>query len=212
VHGLLSSPLRRRASSVGTGKLALALGLCVSASQLISGPVFAQAAQATPVVQAAATTTVTPQVAESTNIRAIMWGAKVEAKVGTQSKVTVTKAAVANRRSKIIAEAKRHKGAPYVFGAAGPRTFDCSGYTMFVYRKAIGKSLPHKANLQQNYGTAVSKSNAQPGDLIIIRRGSYGYHAGIYAGHGKMWVAPRTGKTIALQKIWSSSYVVRRLV
>ena len=212
MHGLLSSRRRRRASSVGTGKLTLKLGLCVVAGQLVAGPAFAQAAHAAPVVQAAAATTVTPRITESTNTRAIAWGTKVETKVSTQIKATVSKAAVANRRAKIIAEAKRHKGAPYVFGAAGPKTFDCSGFTMYVYRKAVGRSLPHKANLQQRYGKAVSKSNAKPGDLIIIRSGSYGTHAGIYAGNGKMWAAPRTGKTVAVQKIWTSSYVVRRLV
>jgi len=195
-------------SSVGAGKLALKLGLCVVASQLVAGPAFAQAAQ---VVQAT-TTTVTPKITESANTLTITSGAMAAAKISTPIKVTAKTAAVANRRAKIIAEARRHKGARYVFGAAGPKTFDCSGFTKYVYRKAIGKSLPHKANLQQRYGKAVSKSNAKPGDLIVIRRGSYGYHAGIYAGNGKIWVAPHTGKTITVEKIWTSSYVVRRLV
>ena len=99
-----------------------------------------------------------------------------------------------------------------LFGAAGPNRFDCSGFTMYVYRKSVGKKLPHKANSQQRYGTAVSKKNAKPGDLIVIRSGSYGTHAGIYAGNGTMWASPRSGKTVQKQKIWSRNYVVRRLV
>jgi cell wall-associated NlpC family hydrolase len=83
---------------------------------------------------------------------------------------------------------------------------------MYVYRKAAGRKLPHKANSQQKYGTGVAKSKKQIGDLIVIRSGSYGTHAGIYAGNGTFWVAPRTGKTVRQQKIWSSNYVVRRLL
>ena len=82
---------------------------------------------------------------------------------------------------------------------------------MYVYKKTTGKKLPHKAHSQQRYGKAVSKSKAKPGDLIVIRSGSRGTHAGIYAGGGKMWSSPRTGKTVSKQKIWSKNYVVRRL-
>lgn len=114
--------------------------------------------------------------------------------------------------AKIIREAAKHKGARYVFGASGPRTFDCSGYTMYVYRKAAGKKLPHKANSQQRYGRGVSKSNKKVGDLIVFRSGSYGTHAAIYAGGGYMWASPSTGKTVRKQKIYGSNYVVRRLV
>ena len=65
--------------------------------------------------------------------------------------------------AKVLAEAKKHKGALYKFGAAGPKRFDCSGYTMYVYKKAAGKKLPHKANSQQKYGKAVSKGNKKAG-------------------------------------------------
>jgi cell wall-associated NlpC family hydrolase len=112
----------------------------------------------------------------------------------------------------VLAEAKKHKGKAYRFGASGPRSFDCSGYTRYVFRKAAGKKLPHKANLQQRYGKRVSKAKARVGDLIVIRSGSYGIHAGIYAGNGYMWAAPRAGKTVTKQKIWTRSYVVQRLL
>jgi cell wall-associated NlpC family hydrolase len=123
-----------------------------------------------------------------------------------------TKITVKNNAAKVLTEAAKHKGARYVFGAAGPRQFDCSGYTMYVYKKAAGKKLPHKANSQQKYGKAVSKSNKKAGDLLVFRSGSYGTHVGIYAGGGYMWASPRAGKTVQKQKVYSNSYVVRRLV
>ncbi|WP_250030469.1 C40 family peptidase [Paractinoplanes maris] len=113
--------------------------------------------------------------------------------------------------NKIINEAKKHVGSLYKFGAAGPSRFDCSGYTMYVYRKTIGKKLPHKANSQQNYGKSVAKGNKQIGDLIVFRNGSYGYHAGIYAGSGYMYDSPHTGARVSKRKMIGSNYVVRRL-
>ena len=114
--------------------------------------------------------------------------------------------------AKVIAEAKKHVGALYKFAAAGPSRFDCSGYTLYVYRKAAGKSLPHKANLQQRYGTGVSKGSKRVGDLIVFRSGSYGSHVGIYAGNGYMYDSPHTGARVGKHKMYGSNYVVRRLV
>jgi peptidoglycan DL-endopeptidase CwlO len=114
--------------------------------------------------------------------------------------------------TRVVNEAKRHVGAPYRYGAAGPYSFDCSGFTMYVFRKAAGKKLPHQANAQQRYGRAVSRSAKRAGDLIIFRSGSYGYHAAIYAGGGYMYDAPHSGATVGRHKIWSNNYVVRRLV
>jgi cell wall-associated NlpC family hydrolase len=114
--------------------------------------------------------------------------------------------------AKVIHEAAKHKGKPYRYGASGPKAFDCSGYTMYVYRKAAGKKLPHKANSQQKYGKGVAKSSKKVGDLIIFRNGSYGYHAGIYAGGGYMWNSPNSNSKVKKQKLFNNNYVVRRLV
>jgi cell wall-associated NlpC family hydrolase len=116
-----------------------------------------------------------------------------------------------NKGAKVLAEAKKHTGALYKFAAAGPSRFDCSGYTMYVYKKAVGKKLPHKANSQQHYGKAVSKGSKKVGDLIIFRSGSYGYHAAIYAGNGYMYDSPHTGARVGKHKIYGSNYVVRRM-
>lgn len=127
----------------------------------------------------------------------------------TNTRVTVR--TPVNAGAKILAEAKRHTGALYKFAASGPSRFDCSGYTMYVYKKAVGKSLPHKADSQQKYGKAVSKAGKKVGDLIVFRNGSYGYHAGIYAGGGYMYDSPHTGARVGKHKIYGSNYVVRRL-
>jgi len=133
---------------------------------------------------------------------------------GSYSSQTGAKIWVTVRASgaKVLAEAKKHTGALYKYAAAGPKRFDCSGFTKYVYKKAAGKSLPHKANSQQRYGKAVSKSNKKIGDLIIFRSGSYGYHAAIYAGNGYMYDSPHTGARVGKHKIYGSNYVVRRLV
>ena len=114
--------------------------------------------------------------------------------------------------AKVIAQAKSHVGALYKYGASGPKRFDCSGFTKYVFKKAAGRTLPHKANSQQRYGKAVSKSKKQVGDLIVFRSGSYGYHAAIYAGSGYMYDSPHTGARVSKRKMISNNYVVRRLV
>jgi cell wall-associated NlpC family hydrolase len=261
----------RRRRTIGTGPVALSLGLALTASQLIG---TSPASAAAPVTAAAATP-VKPTVKTSYNKKTIGWNTKVKVttklinpktgKAVTSGKVRLqirssgkkawktyqtktvyskgtvtfwskpaatayyrtvfggtksfksvatgsTKITVKANGAKILAQAKKHKGALYKFGASGPKRFDCSGYTMYVYKKAAGKKLPHKANSQQKYGKAVSKKNKKVGDLIVFRSGSYGTHAGIYAGNGYMWDSPHSGARVGKHKIYGSSYVVRRLV
>jgi cell wall-associated NlpC family hydrolase len=140
--------------------------------------------------------------------RTVFAGTKGFKSVATPSTRITVKASGA----KVLAEAKKHKGALYKFGASGPKRFDCSGYTMYVYKKTTGKKLPHKANSQQKYGKAVSKSKKKVGDLIVFRSGSYGTHAGIYAGNGYMWDSPHSGARVGKHKMYGKNYVVRRLV
>jgi cell wall-associated NlpC family hydrolase len=113
--------------------------------------------------------------------------------------------------SRAVAEAAKLTGKPYVFGAAGPNAFDCSGLTQYVFRK-LGINLPHFADAQQRYGRAIPQSAARPGDLIFFRSGTYAYHVAIYAGNGYMYDAPTPGQSVGRHRIWSNSYVVRRLV
>ncbi|MDP9791962.1 cell wall-associated NlpC family hydrolase [Catenuloplanes nepalensis] len=121
-------------------------------------------------------------------------------------------APAAGRAAAVLELAKSLSGKRYRSGGASPSGFDCSGFTMYVYRKAAGRKLPHSANRQQRTGVAVPKSRARPGDLLIFRKGAHGYHAAIYAGGGYMYDAPRPGVRVGKHRIWSRAYVVRRVV
>jgi cell wall-associated NlpC family hydrolase len=184
VHELRS---RRRGLLPNVG-MSIALGACLCAGTLVGTNATTGAAPAAPVTSGTAT----------------LDASSIELVAASSSR--------AARRARVIAQAKRLVGKPYRYGASGPRAFDCSGFTRYVYRRAIGAKLPHKAHLQQRWGRPVARSKAQPGDLIVFRRGSYGYHAAIYAGNGYMYDAPGRGRKVGKHKIWSRTYVVRRLV
>lgn len=101
-------------------------------------------------------------------------------------------------RSGVVRIALRYLGARYVWAASGPRTFDCSGFTMFVYAQ-VGVRLPHSSRSQINYGDRVSRGNLQPGDLVFF--GSPIHHVGIYIGGGKMVHSPHTGDVVSIDPI-----------
>ena len=84
-------------------------------------------------------------------------------------------------------------GDVYVWAAAGPTRWDCSGLTMRSFQKA-GISLPHSSKAQIRYGKSVSYSNLKPGDLVFF--GKPISHVSIYMGNGKMVQAPRPGKKV----------------
>lgn len=81
----------------------------------------------------------------------------------------------------------------YVWAAAGPTRWDCSGLTMRAFQKA-GVSLPHSSRVQISYGKSVAYSNVKPGDLLFF--GKPISHVSIYMGGGKMVQAPRPGKRV----------------
>jgi cell wall-associated NlpC family hydrolase len=112
---------------------------------------------------------------------------------------------------RVINEASRHRGQPYVYGAAGPTRFDCSGFTLYVFSR-FGKRLPHSSASQYGVVRHIAKSSKRPGDLIFFRSSSGRiYHVGIYAGNGRMWHAPHSGSSVRLATIYSSNYVVGRI-
>jgi peptidoglycan DL-endopeptidase CwlO len=97
------------------------------------------------------------------------------------------------RGEKALAYAKDQLGEPYVFGADGPDSWDCSGLTMQAWNDA-GVSLPHSAHMQYDASPHVSKSDLQPGDLVFFY--SDLHHVGLYAGSGRVLHAPRPGKNV----------------
>ncbi|MEU9605778.1 C40 family peptidase [Streptomyces sp. NPDC048057] len=105
---------------------------------------------------------------------------------------------------KALKVAADKKGSPYRWGAAGPRRFDCSGLTLYSYKKA-GKKLPRTAQQQYNSTRRVSTAKRKVGDLVFFHSGRSVYHVGIYAGKGKIWHSPKRGSWVKLDKIWSRS-------
>lgn len=96
---------------------------------------------------------------------------------------------------KIVNIAKKYLGKPYKYGAAGPNSFDCSGFTYFVY-KQVGINLARNSSGQAKNGTKVSRSDLQVGDLLIftVTRGSSPGHTGIYIGNNK-FIHSSSGKS-----------------
>ncbi len=85
----------------------------------------------------------------------------------------------------------------YVWAAAGPTRWDCSGLTMRSYKQA-GVSLPHSSRIQIKYGKNISASSLKPGDLLFF--GKPISHVSMYMGGGKMVQAPRPGKKVEVVK------------
>jgi cell wall-associated NlpC family hydrolase len=106
--------------------------------------------------------------------------------------------------SRAVHVAATRKGAPYVWGAVGPRRFDCSGLTKWVYGR-VGKKLPRTAAQQYAATTHVSARSRRAGDLVFFKSGGYVYHVGIYAGAGRIWHAPKPGDRVKLATLWTSA-------
>lgn len=111
--------------------------------------------------------------------------------------------------TKVVTQAKKHLGKPYVWGATGPNSFDCSGLTQYVYKKC-GKSIPRVAADQYSASKKVSKSNLQKGDLVFFSStagGSYVGHVGIYIGSNKMIHAANSKVGVVTTNLNDSYYV-----
>ena len=104
----------------------------------------------------------------------------------------------------VVAYAVQQLGKPYVFAAAGPDTFDCSGLTLMAWRQA-GVSMAHFAATQYEAFPRVSVDALAPGDLVFFYPTIH--HVGIYIGDGKMIHAPHTGDVVRVASIFRASLV-----
>ncbi|WP_086313906.1 peptidoglycan DL-endopeptidase CwlO [Enterococcus sp. 7F3_DIV0205] len=115
-------------------------------------------------------------------------------------------------RSAVVAAAKTHLGKPYVYGAAGPDSFDCSGLVQVAFASA-GRSLGRTTIDQETAGATISVSEAQAGDLVFW--GSHGgtYHVGISTGDGSYIHAPVPGDVVQVATVasYAPDFAVRVL-
>ncbi|MFF8559971.1 NlpC/P60 family protein [Streptomyces albidoflavus] len=112
---------------------------------------------------------------------------------------TAPDSSYAAKAEKVIAFARAQMGKPYVWGAAGPDSFDCSGLTQAAWKTA-GISLPRTTWDQVGVGQKVSVDNAQPGDLVFFYDDIS--HVGIYIGGGEMIHAPKPGADVRVESIY----------
>jgi cell wall-associated NlpC family hydrolase len=110
---------------------------------------------------------------------------------------------------KILAEANKHLGKRYSFGASGPNSFDCSGFVCYVYSHALGVGLPRSAQGMCGSVKKVSGSDRAPGDLVFFTgTSSHAYisHVGIYVGGGRMIHASSGGGGVMYSSLDDSYY------
>ncbi len=134
------------------------------------------------------------------------------ASIASPPPVSLPAAAPSGGHPEAASVAARYLGIPYRWGGASPSGFDCSGFVMYVYAQ-LGISLPHYAVAQYALGSAVSRDELQPGDLVFFD--GLG-HVGIYIGGGQFIHSPHTGdvvKVSSLSESWyASTYVGARRI
>ena len=121
--------------------------------------------------------------------------------------------------NKVISLAKSLLGKPYVWGAQGPSSFDCSGFTYYVFKNAANITLPRVSKDQSNYGTYVSKSNLKVGDLIFFDTSGSNdgnvSHVGIYLGNNEFIHSSSSKGQVVISQMstyYNNAYVNARRV
>ncbi|MBB6076412.1 cell wall-associated NlpC family hydrolase [Streptomyces paradoxus] len=118
---------------------------------------------------------------------------------GSSTSTAPADSSYATKADKALAFARAQIGKPYVWGAVGPGSYDCSGLTQAAW-KAAGVTLPRTTYDQVNAGTTVPLSQAQPGDLVFFYDDVT--HVGIYIGNGMMIHAPKPGTYVREESIY----------
>lgn len=99
---------------------------------------------------------------------------------------------------RIVSIAQSKIGSPYAYGAAGPNSFDCSGFTSWVYAQ-VGKSIPRTSQSQAYSGQRVALNDIQPGDIVAYYDGAS--HVAIYAGNGQIIDALNSGTPVGYRSL-----------
>ena len=124
------------------------------------------------------------------------------------AQVDASVAASSGRGSQIAQYALQYVGCPYVYGGSSPSGFDCSGFATYVL-KHFGYTVGRTASSQMDYGTSVSKSQLQSGDLVFFNSGNSSKratHVGIYTGNGQFVHASTSTTGVIISDMNSSWY------
>jgi peptidoglycan DL-endopeptidase CwlO len=109
-----------------------------------------------------------------------------------------------------VSVAEAQIGKPYVWGAAGPNSFDCSGLVMYAYAQ-VGVSIDHFTGDQWNEGAHLSRDQLRPGDLVFFAYDTSNpatiHHVGMYIGNGEMVEAPHTGANVQISSYARPDYI-----
>ena len=123
--------------------------------------------------------------------------------------VEAARTEVAGLREQILTVARKQLGDPYRAGGAGPDSFDCGGFTQFVFKRALGMDIARTSRGQYQQVQRVKTKDALPGDLVFFFEGG-AHHVGIYLGDGQMIDAPQPGERISVNPIsgswWGRSF------
>ena len=120
-----------------------------------------------------------------------------------------------SKGTEVVNYAYKFLGKPYVYGAAGPNAFDCSGLTQFIYNK-FGVDISRTTYTQVNEGIKVNRNELRAGDLVFFNTGGSISHVGIYIGNGEFIHAPRSGKPVMVSSLsdgyYSQKYATARRI
>mgnify|MGYP003592771475 CR=1 FL=1 len=111
-------------------------------------------------------------------------------------------------RDQIIEFASKKLGSPYVWGATGPNSFDCSGFVGYVFKKAADLNLPRVSSAQATFKPKISSMNMRNGDLVFFETAGKGRisHVGIYMGNRQFIHASSGSKRVTVSSLDSSYY------
>jgi cell wall-associated NlpC family hydrolase len=150
--------------------------------------------------------------AQQAQVNSTVVGATVQAPVSAAQPNQITTVAPPSHYGGVVGVAIAQLGKPYVWGTAGPDTFDCSGLVVYAYSQ-MGVSLPHSSYALWNAGVYVSQDQLEPGDLVFFD--GLG-HVGIYIGGGQFIHAPHTGDVVKISSLgegwYAATYVGARRI
>jgi gamma-D-glutamyl-L-lysine dipeptidyl-peptidase len=132
-------------------------------------------------------------------------GAAVSLRSTDVAVVTRAAAALPASGTDVVRTGQLFDGLAYLWGGTSAFGFDCSGFTHLVFAMR-GVTIPRDADAQARAGTAVARSDLQPGDLIFFASNGFVHHVGIYVGNGMMLHAPQTGSVVQTVALSSEPY------